>query len=160
MFKVAIINGANLNLLGTREPQHYGRKTLDDIALELEKEFKDKLICSFFQSNSEGALIDYVQGLKNIDGIVINPGAYTHTSIALRDALVAKSLPAIEVHLSNVHAREDFRHHSYFSAICIGTITGLGPQVYRLAVFGLLAKFSELEEQRRALKNSEPLSGP
>ncbi|HXW60500.1 MAG TPA: type II 3-dehydroquinate dehydratase [Myxococcota bacterium] len=143
MFRVAVINGANLNLLGAREPVHYGLKTLEDIARDLEREFKEKITFNFFQSNSEGALIDHVQGLKNIDGIVINPGAFTHTSIALRDALLARSLPTIEVHLSNVHAREPFRKHSYFSDICRGTISGLGPQVYRLAIFGLLSILAE-----------------
>lgn len=142
MLKIAVINGPNLNMLGSREPQHYGQKTLEQIEKELEKEFLDRAELCFFQSNIEGALIDYIQNLNNIDAIVINPGAFTHTSIAIRDALIASRLPAIEVHLSNVYARESFRHKSYFSDICTGTIIGLGPLGYGLAVSAFLQRLA------------------
>jgi 3-dehydroquinate dehydratase II len=137
MPKVLLINGPNLNLLGTREPERYGSATLAQIegdcrqrALELGLE----LAC--FQSNGEGALIDRVQqaGRENVDFIVINPGAYTHTSIALRDALLAVGIPFVEVHLSNIHAREPFRQHSYLSDVAHGVIIGLGALGYRLAL--------------------------
>lgn len=154
MYKFAIINGPNLNLLGAREPAHYGQKTLQEIENELFKEFKERANLSFFQSNAEGDLIDYLQSLKDVTGIIINPGALTHTSIALRDALIATMLPAIEVHLSNVYAREPFRHHSYFSDICCGVISGLGPRGYALAVDALLHKI--LEDQSKALKFPSP----
>lgn len=137
MPKVLLINGPNLNLLGTREPERYGSTTLPQIeatsrqqALELGLEF----IC--YQANGEGELIDRIQQAKreNVSFIIINPGAYTHTSIALRDALLAVSIPFIEVHLSNIHAREAFRHHSYLSDIAHGVIVGLGALGYRLAL--------------------------
>lgn len=139
MITIAIINGPNLNLLGQREPHHYGNLSLDAINDELEKAFKGKAQLTFFQSNHEGELIDYVQTLEAA-GVVINPGAFTHTSIALRDALLAKSLPLIEVHLSNIFRREEFRRVSYFSDIAQGVITGLGHKGYGFAVEALLNK--------------------
>ena len=137
MPKVLLINGPNLNLLGTREPERYGSATLAQIegdcrhrALELGLEF----VC--FQSNGEGALIDRIQqaARENVDFLVINPGAYTHTSIGLRDALLAVGIPFVEVHLSNIHAREPFRQHSYLSDVAHGVIIGLGALGYRLAL--------------------------
>lgn len=138
MIKIAIINGPNLNLLGSREPEFYGQRPLDEINDALMKEFSKKASLMFFQSNTEGLLIDFIHSLKEINGIVINPGALTHTSIALRDALLSSRLPAIEVHLSNVYKRESFRHNSYFSDICLGTITGLGAIGYNFAIQALL----------------------
>ncbi|MBI2382682.1 MAG: type II 3-dehydroquinate dehydratase [Gammaproteobacteria bacterium] len=137
MSSILLLNGPNLNLLGTREPQLYGASTLADIEQELDREagkLGHTLQC--FQSNHEGALVDRVQAARRegIAFILLNPGAYTHTSVALRDALLAVDIPFIEVHLSNVHAREPFRHHSYFSDIARGVIAGLGPQGYRLAL--------------------------
>ncbi|APZ44041.1 type II 3-dehydroquinate dehydratase [Acidihalobacter ferrooxydans] len=137
MSKILLVNGPNLNLLGTREPQRYGSATLAQIetdsrhrALELGFEF------TCFQANGEGALIDRIQqaAREHVDFIIINPGAYTHTSIALRDALLAVAIPFIEVHLSNIHAREPFRHHSYLSDVAHGVIVGLGALGYRLAL--------------------------
>jgi 3-dehydroquinate dehydratase II len=137
MKNILVLHGPNLNLLGTREPEVYGRVTLDEInsklaALALAKGAK----LTAFQSNTEGALVDRVQQART-DGtgfIILNPAAYTHTSVALRDALAAVAIPFIEVHLSNVHAREAFRKESYFSDIAIGVISGLGATGYELAL--------------------------
>ncbi len=134
---VLILNGPNLNLLGTREPDVYGRATLADIERELSVLADQRqATVSFFQSNSEGALIDRVQAApgEGVDFIVINAGALTHTSIALRDALASVAIPFIEVHLSNVHRREDFRHHSYLANLAVGVVAGLGPAGYRCAL--------------------------
>jgi 3-dehydroquinate dehydratase-2 len=134
---ILVINGPNLNLLGTREPAVYGATTLPMIEAELRQMAADagaQLQC--FQSNHEGALIDRIHAARS-DGtrfIIINPGGLTHTSVALRDALAGVALPFIEVHISNVHAREDFRHRSYLSAIAAGVICGLGVNGYRLAL--------------------------
>lgn len=138
MSRIAIINGPNLNLLGRREPTYYGTSTLQDIEAELKNRFSAQAELNFFQSNHEGALIDHIQQLSNISGIIINPGALTHTSIALRDALLDINIPSIEVHLSNIYKREPFRRHSYISDICLGVISGLGPRVYGLAVQALI----------------------
>jgi len=136
MANILLLNGANLNLLGTREPGVYGSTTLADIETKLAasaEQLGDTLTA--LQSNSEAELVDRVQqAAGNIDFIIINPGAFTHTSVALRDALLAVAIPFIEIHISNVHAREEFRHHSYFSDIAVGTIIGLGPQGYELAL--------------------------
>lgn len=136
MAHVLLINGANLNLLGTREPAVYGSVTLADIERTLgEQATRLNLGFSAFQSNAEAALVDRVQqAAGHSDFIIMNPGAFTHTSVALRDALLAVDIPFIEVHISNVYAREEFRHHSYFSDIAVGTIVGLGPQGYELAM--------------------------
>jgi 3-dehydroquinate dehydratase-2 len=134
---VLIIHGPNLNLLGTREPEIYGRETLQDINARLAATAEASSVeLQSFQSNHEGALVDRIQqaGRERVDFIVINPAAYTHTSVALRDALAAVRIPFIEVHLSNVHAREPFRRHSYFSDLATGTICGLGTQGYDLAL--------------------------
>jgi 3-dehydroquinate dehydratase-2 len=143
MAKILVLNGPNLNLLGTREPEVYGSQTLADIEARLLKLGADQghsVEC--LQSNAEPVLIDRVHKAKN-DGtrfIIINPAAFTHTSIALRDALLGVRVPFIEVHLSNVHARETFRHHSYFSDVAVGTIVGLGAQGYELALQAAFAR--------------------
>ncbi|HCN89109.1 MAG TPA: type II 3-dehydroquinate dehydratase [Oxalobacteraceae bacterium] len=134
---ILLLNGPNLNLLGTREPEVYGATTLAEIeqAAATEANSHGARLVSF-QSNHEGALIDRIQAAKadGTDAIVINPGALTHTSIALRDALSAVAIPFVEVHVSNIHAREAFRHHSHLSAIAVGVICGLGPDGYLAAV--------------------------
>jgi len=142
-----IINGPNLNLLGSREPEHYGSDTLDSINRKLSQIATDNdLSLESVQSNAEAELIDFVHQAAQ-DGvrfIIINPAAFTHTSIALRDALSGVDIPFIEIHLSNVHAREEFREHSYFSDIAVGVISGLGAQGYELA---LLAAIKQLHTQ-------------
>ena len=137
MAKFLVLHGPNLNLLGTREPDHYGADTLADIENRLQSLATDNgHQLESFQSNAEHDLVNKVQAAQsnNTDFIVINPAAFTHTSVALRDALSAVDVPFIEVHLSNVHARESFRHQSYFSDIAIGVICGLGSQGYELAL--------------------------
>jgi len=138
MKKILIINGPNLNLLGRREPGIYGNMGFDAYLEQLRAAFPACTI-QYFQSNSEGALIDKIHeaGFTS-DGIVLNAGAYTHTSVALRDAIQAVDAPVIEVHISNVHAREEFRHKSLISGVCKGVITGFGLDSYRLAMEGLL----------------------
>ena len=137
--KIAIINGPNLNLLGTREPGIYGNRAFEGYFESLHKRFEPKVELSYFQSNHEGALIDEIQRIGfDYDGIVLNAGAYTHTSIALADCIKAISTPVIEVHISNVHSREEFRHHSMISGVCRGVIAGFGLDSYRLAVEALL----------------------
>ncbi|WP_336797436.1 type II 3-dehydroquinate dehydratase [Erwinia aphidicola] len=135
-FHVLLLNGPNLNLLGSREPEKYGHTTLADIVSDLTAQAgKLNVTLSHLQSNAEHALIDRIHEAKgNVDYIVINPAAFTHTSVALRDALLAVSIPFIEVHLSNVHARELFRHHSYLSDISAGVICGLGVDGYSWAL--------------------------
>ncbi len=134
--RIEILNGPNLNLLGVRQPNVYGRETLTDIeATCAETAAGLELEIAFRQSNHEGQLIDWVQGARgNAAGIVINPAGYTHTSVALMDALLASDLPVIEVHLSNIHEREPFRHHSYVSKAAVGVICGLGSHGYVLAI--------------------------
>ena len=142
MPKCLILNGPNLNLLGVREPGHYGAETLDNINARLgELAKKQGTALLTFQSNAEPELIDHIHAAphEDIDFIIFNPAAFTHTSVALRDALLAVKIPFIEVHLSNVHAREDFRKKSYFSDIAIGVISGLGPIGYELALQAALS---------------------
>ncbi|TLS67808.1 type II 3-dehydroquinate dehydratase [Mariprofundus erugo] len=137
---ILVLHGPNLNMLGTREPGHYGNQTLAEINASLVDLGQSLSVeVTAFQSNHEGALIDRIHqaACDGIDGIVINPAAYTHTSIALRDALLAVSLPFIEVHLSNVHRRESFRHRSMLVDAAIGVIAGFGPSSYLLALRGL-----------------------
>jgi 3-dehydroquinate dehydratase II len=139
---ILVIHGPNLNLLGMREPEVYGRTTLDDIHAALSvKALAVGVQLSYFQSNHEGALIDRIHSARQdgVDAIIINPAGYTHTSVALRDALAGVAVPFVEVHLSNIHRRESFRHHSYFSDIAIGVICGLGWQGYVLALDYLLS---------------------
>ncbi|MEW5880461.1 MAG: type II 3-dehydroquinate dehydratase [Pseudomonadota bacterium] len=134
---ILVLNGPNLNLLGAREPAIYGARTLQQIEQELAAiAARRKAQIAFFQSNHEGALVDRIHAARAeaVDFIVINAGALTHTSIALRDALAAVQIPFIEVHLSNVHRREDFRHRSYLADLAVGSIVGLGPAGYRYAL--------------------------
>lgn len=137
-----ILHGANLNLLGTREPQVYGALTLAEINARLQalaQELGVSIRC--FQSNHEGELIEALHGARAwADGVVFNPGAYTHTSIALRDAIAAIGIPVVEVHLSNVHAREEFRHRSLIAPVCVGSIAGFGWQSYALALRALVER--------------------
>ncbi len=144
--RILVLHGPNLNLLGTREPGVYGRTTLADIHVAMEAQARAAGVqLESFQSNSEGELIDRVQSAasEGINFIIINPAAYTHTSVALRDALAAVAIPFIEVHLSNIHAREAFRHHSYFSDLAVGVICGLGAEGYGLALTAALARIRQ-----------------
>ena len=137
MATILVLNGPNLNLLGLREPEHYGRTTLDDIRTRLEQQAQDfGYRLDFRQSNAEHELVEWIHEAfrEGVAYILINPAAFTHTSIAIRDALLASSIPFIEVHLSNVHAREPFRTHSYLSDKAVGVIAGLGAQGYELAL--------------------------
>jgi 3-dehydroquinate dehydratase-2 len=141
--RILVLQGPNLNLLGRREPGVYGRATLADIHDAMEARARAAAVrLETFQSNSEGELINRVQAAaaEGVEFIIINPAAYTHTSVALRDALAAVAIPFIEVHLSNVHAREEFRHHSYFSDVAVGVIAGLGAQGYQLALEAALSR--------------------
>ncbi|MDH5180682.1 MAG: type II 3-dehydroquinate dehydratase [Gammaproteobacteria bacterium] len=143
MANILVLHGPNLNLLGTREPQHYGADRLDDInqrLIRLGQDAGHQVEC--FQSNAEHELVNKVQAAPaaGVGFIVINPAAFTHTSVALRDALSAVSIPFIEIHLSNIHAREAFRRHSYFSDVAVGVICGLGAQGYALALQAAMTK--------------------
>lgn len=143
--RLLVLHGPNLNLLGTREPQHYGSVTLEDINLALARRAEAANVdLESFQSNHEGALIERIHAarLQGVSYIIINPAAWTHTSVAIRDALAGVAIPFIEVHLSNVHAREPFRQHSYFSDLAIGVISGLGHESYHLALEFLLNKLN------------------
>src|SRR5205809_3673310 len=146
MPKVLVLHGPNLNLLGQRETQHYGRDSLEAINRRLEDiGQKAGISVETFQSNAEAPLIERIHTAKGDETsfIIINPAAFTHTSVALRDALAAVQVPFIEVHLSNIHAREPFRHHSYFSDLAAGVIAGLGPMVYELALEAALRRMQE-----------------
>ena len=146
---VLVLNGPNLNLLGTREPDHYGRTTLAGIVEALEADAaqaEPPVAIKHLQSNHEGVLVDAIQDLgPGAIGLIINPGALTHYSIALRDAISGVGVPTVEVHISNIHAREEFRHHSFIAAVAKGQIAGLGATGYRLA----LAYFLEQASQRK-----------
>ena len=140
MKKIAILNGPNLDRIGKREPEIYGSATLSDLEKGLREEFGKRAALEFFQSNHEGELIDRIAKLadQKFDGIVINAGALTHTSVALRDALLGAHLPAVEVHISNIYKREEFRHTSLTAPACVAVITGLGLEGYHAAIRFLL----------------------
>jgi 3-dehydroquinate dehydratase-2 len=141
MQRVAVINGPNLNLLGAREPDKYGSETLAEINSRVGAEAaKLGAECQFFQSNSEGELVSAIQRAGEATGIILNAGAYTHYSIAIRDAIAAVSPPAVEVHISNVHSREDFRRVSVIAPVCLGVIAGFGSYGYTLALYALLGR--------------------
>lgn len=138
--RILVINGPNINLLGTREPEIYGALTLEKINEEL-REFAASIGVEIetFQSNIEGEIVDKIQQAKNnCEGIVINPAAYTHTSVAIRDAISAVAMPTVEVHLSNIHSREEFRKHSFIAPVCIGQIAGFNAESYKLGLKGLV----------------------
>jgi 3-dehydroquinate dehydratase-2 len=146
--KILVIHGPNLNLLGTREPDVYGTFTLDNITASL-TQLATELECdiSVVQSNSEGTLVDSIQAaIGKFHGILINPAAYTHTSVAIRDALSAVALPTVEVHLSNIHKREEFRQHSFVAPVAVGQISGFGPDSYLL---GLRALVNFVKQQNK-----------
>lgn len=139
MKRITVINGPNLNMLGLREPDKYGRETLDSINDRIARK-ADELgaVCEFFQSNSEGDLVSAIQRASGSDGVILNAGAYTHYSVAIRDAIAAIAAPVVEVHISNVHAREDFRRVSVISPACLGVIAGFGADSYILALYALV----------------------
>ena len=146
--KVLILNGPNLNLLGTREPEVYGAATLEEIEAECRAHAATRgLAVECRQSNSEGELVDWIQGARGaFAAVILNPGAYTHTSIAILDALLAVDLPVVEVHLSNIHRREDFRAHSYVSKAALGIIAGFGKSGYVMALDALAERLIDVEE--------------
>jgi len=150
LLKILVLHGPNLNLLGEREPGVYGSVTLAQINEMLEREANTRQVSlAFLQSNHEGVLIDAIQAARGeYQGILINPGAYTHTSVAIRDAIAAVNIPTVEVHLSNIHQRETFRHHSYIAPVAIGQISGFGDQSYR---WGLLALVEHLQSHSRGI---------
>ncbi|NLW02017.1 MAG: type II 3-dehydroquinate dehydratase [Clostridiaceae bacterium] len=146
MLKIRVINGPNLNLLGTREPQVYGNTTLESIENILRREAGEYGVkIEFFQSNHEGAITDCIHEAANTgcDGLILNPGAYTHYSYAIRDAIAATGIPTVEVHLSNIHSREDFREKSVIAPVCLGQVSGLGAVSYSAALFALVKKLKE-----------------
>lgn len=138
--KILIIHGPNLNMLGKREPEIYGATTLEEINAALTSRAKGLgAEVTFFQSNSEGEIVSNIQdAMSKFDGVVINPGAYTHTSVAIRDAILSSGLPVVEVHISNVHKREDFRHKSFISGVALGVVSGFGVNSYMLGLSGLI----------------------
>lgn len=150
--KVMVIQGPNLNMLGHREQNIYGPMKLEDIHGQMEAVAKQNGIeIEFFQSNLEGELVDKIQEcMGEIDGIIINPGAYSHTSIAIRDAIAAVGIPTVEIHVSNLHRREEFRQKSMISAVCNGTITGFGPFGYHLGMVAIIQVLNELKAMREA----------
>ena len=147
--KILIINGPNLNFLGKREPEIYGDNTLDDINAMLKKEsvsLSKEIKLEFFQSNSEGEIVSKIQdAFENYDGIIINPAAYTHTSVAIRDALLSTGIPTVEVHLSNIFKREEFRHKSFVSGVSVGVVSGFGINSYVLGLRGIFETLKTLK---------------
>jgi len=150
--KVVVIQGPNLNMLGVREQNIYGPMKLDDIHRQMEEYAKQNGVdIEFFQSNLEGEIVDKLQEcLGDADGIIINPAAYTHTSIAIRDAISAIQIPTVEVHLSNIHQREEFRHTSLTAPVCAGQIVGFGPFSYHLAMISVVQIMREVSAMREA----------
>lgn len=146
---VLVLHGPNLNLLGLREPGVYGRVTLDEINRLLEAEGHSlQAHVSTLQSNHEGVLVDAIhEARERHQGILINPGAYTHTSVAIRDAIAAVALPTVEVHLSNIYRREEFRHHSYIAPVAIGQISGFGAESYRLGLQALIHQIRQSQKE-------------
>ncbi|MDD5406145.1 MAG: type II 3-dehydroquinate dehydratase [Sulfurovaceae bacterium] len=155
--KITVIQGPNLNMLGVREQGIYGNMKLENIHNQMEQIAKQNNIeIDFFQSNLEGEIVDRIQEcLGDSDGIIINPAAYTHTSIAIRDAIAAVNIPTIEVHLSNIHQREEFRHISLTAPVCAGQILGMGPYGYHLAMIGMIQILGELEALKQARQKAK-----
>lgn len=156
--KIAVIQGPNLNMLGVREQQIYGPMKLEQIHSQM-KDFasQNKLEVEFFQSNLEGEIVDKIQECYGeVDGIIINAAAYTHTSIAIRDAISAVGIPAIEVHISNIHRREDFRKENMLAPVCTSSIVGFGPFGYHLAMMGMLQIMSEMKAAQEMQAQAQP----
>lgn len=149
MKKILVIHGPNLNLLGEREPGVYGTDTFNSINEDIkELALKNEMYCEIFQSNHEGEIIDELHiARKNYDGVILNAGAYTHYSYAIRDAIAAVKIPVVEVHLSNIHARDEFRHTSVIAPVCVGQIAGFGKRSYFLAVEALKGIFGESNDK-------------
>ena len=149
--KIVVIQGPNLNMLGIREQNVYGPMKLEDIHKQMQSYAEqNKLEIEFFQSNLEGEIVDRIQEcIGDADGIIINPAAYTHTSIAIRDAISAVQLPTLEVHLSNIHQREEFRHKSLIAPVCAGQIVGMGPFGYHLAMVGMTQILNEVAAMKQ-----------
>ncbi len=148
--KILVINGVNMNMLGLREPEKYGSMTLQDLEKNLYAySFELGIDIETFQSNFEGEIVEKIHSAKNIfDGIVINAGAYTHTSIAIRDAISAVEIPTVEVHITNIYKREEFRHKSYIAPVCIGQISGFEYESYKLGIEGLLQYIKNLHSSK------------
>lgn len=153
MLRILVLHGPNLNLLGTREQAIYGSVSLDAIDSALTKLAEElAVLVDIRQSNSEGELVTWIQEARSgFDGVIINPAAYTHTSVAIRDAIAAVGLPTVEVHLSNIHQRESFRHHSYVAGVALGQISGLGPTGYLLALRGLHEHIGTTRKSKKSL---------
>lgn len=157
MARILVLHGPNLNLLGIREPEHYGALRLPEIDRQInDLARKEGVAVEVFQSNSEGALVDRIQqSLGQFDALVINPAAYTHTSIAIRDAILSVGIPTIEVHLSNIHSREAFRRTSLISDVVVGQVSGFGPQSYLLGLLGAIAHLRGPVQIRKGRKKGE-----
>ena len=144
-WKILVVHGPNLNLLGTREPETYGNLTLDEINDKVESFAKEsKIKLKTFQSNIEGEIVDFIQKNSDWDGLVINPAAFTHTSVAIRDAIKAVDIPSVEIHLSNIHSREEFRKTSMIAPVCLGQVSGFGYYSY---ILGLYAMINHLDKK-------------
>ena len=156
--KIQVIQGPNLNMLGVREQNIYGPMKLEDIHAQMKAYAEQsKIEIDFFQSNLEGEIVDKIQEcLGDCDGIIINPAAYTHTSIAIRDAIKAVSLPTIETHISNVYAREEFRQKSLIAPVCAGQVTGFGPFSYHMAMVGMVQILQEIGQMKNAQNDKKP----